>query len=265
MEDSLSVLKQIGKRNNGDIYLGVVGPVRVGKSTFIKKFMETLVIDNIELEEDKKRAIDELPQSGDGKTIMTVEPKFVPSNAISIKVDDDFYVKIRMIDCVGYIIEDVSGYMEEGKMRMIKTPWFADSIPFDEAAKIGTQKVIKDHSTLGIVILSDGSINDFSRNNYQSVEETIINDVKNVDKPFVIILNTKTPHHDDVLKMKEEISQKYQVPVIPLDIVNMNRDDASSILKEALYQYPISGIELEMPKWVASLDDEHYIKKSIIL
>ncbi|MDD6302159.1 MAG: stage IV sporulation protein A [Bacillales bacterium] len=263
MEDSLSVLKQIGKRNNGDIYLGVVGPVRVGKSTFIKKFMETLVIDNIELEEDKKRAIDELPQSGDGKTIMTVEPKFVPSNAISIKVDDDFYVKIRMIDCVGYIIEDASGYMEEGKMRMIKTPWFADSIPFDEAAKIGTQKVIKDHSTLGIVILSDGSINDFSRNNYQSVEETIINDVKNVDKPFVIILNTKTPHHDDVLKMKEEISQKYQVPVIPLDIVNMNRDDASSILKEALYQYPISGIELEMPKWVASLDDEHYIKKSI--
>ena len=171
--ETLEMLKDIGTRNNGDVYLGVVGPVRVGKSTFIKRFMEQIIIPEITNQEDKIRAQDELPQAGDGKTIMTVEPKFIPSNAISVKVDDELFVRIRMIDCVGYIIESANGYLEEGKMRMVKTPWFSDAIPFDEASKIGTKKVIKDHSTLGIVVLSDGTINEFSRNDFLNMEERV--------------------------------------------------------------------------------------------
>lgn len=261
--ETLKMLKDIGTRNNGDVYLGVVGPVRVGKSTFIKKFMEEVVIPNIDNEDEKTRAIDELPQSGDGKTIMTVEPKFVPSNAISVKVDDELFVKVRLVDCVGYIIESANGYLEEGKMRMVKTPWFSDAIPFDEASKIGTKKVIKDHSTLGIVILSDGTINDFSREDFTSMENKIIEDVKDSNKPFVIVLNTKTPNGENTLKLKEELQSKYNVPVINCDVMNLTRGDANNILKEALDQYPLSGIEMNLPKWVSSLDDEHYIKLSL--
>ena len=261
--ETLQMLKNIGTRNNGDVYLGVVGPVRVGKSTFIKRFMEEMVIPNIEQEDEKRRAIDELPQSGDGKTIMTVEPKFVPGNAISVKVDTDLFVKVRLVDCVGYIIDSANGYLEDGKMRMVKTPWFSEAIPFDEASKIGTKKVIKDHSTLGIVVLSDGSINEFTRNDFVSMENKIIEDVKNENKPFVIVLNTKTTNGEDTLKIKEELEQLYQVPVIPCDIMNLTRNDGNKILKEALEQFPLSGIEMNLPKWVSALDDEHYIKMSI--
>ena len=261
--ETLQMLKDIGTRNNGDVYLGVVGPVRVGKSTFIKKFMEEVVIPNIENEDDKNRAIDELPQSGDGKTIMTVEPKFVPSNAISVRVDEELYVKVRLVDCVGYIIDNANGYLEDGKMRMVKTPWFSEAIPFDEASKIGTKKVIKDHSTLGIVVLSDGSINDFTRNDFYTMENKIIEDVKNEKKPFVIVLNSKTPNGENTIKLKEELENMHQVPVIPCDILNLNRKDANVILKEALEQYPLSGIEMNLPRWVSSLDDEHYIKLSL--
>ena len=261
--ETLEMLKKIGSRNNGDVYLGIVGPVRVGKSTFIKKFMEEVVLPNIEDENEKKRAIDELPQSGDGKTIMTVEPKFVPSNAIRVKVDEDIFIRIRLIDCVGYIIESANGYLEEGKMRMVKTPWFSDAIPFDEASKIGTEKVIKDHSTLGIVVLNDGTINDFSRSDYLLMEEKIIEDVKSVNKPFIIVLNSKTPNGQETLNIKKELEEKHQVPVITCDVLNLTRGDSNKILKEALDQYPIEGIEMELPKWVSSLDDEHYLKKSI--
>ena len=261
--ETLEMLKNIGNRNNGDVYLGIVGPVRVGKSTFIKKFMEEMVIPNIHLEEDKIRAIDELPQSGDGKTIMTVEPKFVPSNAISVKVDEELYIKIRLIDCVGYIIDSANGYLEEGKMRMVKTPWFNEAIPFDEASKIGTKKVIKDHSTLGIVILSDGSVNDFTRSDFVKMENKIIEDVKNENKPFVIVLNSKMPNKEETLKLKEELESMYNVPVIPCDVMNLTREDGNKILKEALEQYPVSGIEMNLPKWISSLDEEHYIKVSI--
>lgn len=261
--ETLQMLKDIGTRNNGDVYLGVVGPVRVGKSTFIKRFMEEVVIPNIDNEEEKTRAIDELPQSGDGKTIMTVEPKFVPSNAISVKVEDELYVKVRLVDCVGYIIDNANGYLEDGKMRMVKTPWFSEAIPFDEASKIGTKKVIKDHSTLGIVVLSDGSINDFTRNDFVAMENKIIEDVKNEKKPFVIVLNSKTPNGENTIKLKEELENIHQVPVIACDVLNLNRKDANIILKEALEQYPLSGIEMNLPRWVSSLDDEHYIKLSL--
>ena len=203
--DTLQVLKEIGQRNNGDVYLGVVGPVRVGKSSFIKRFMEVVVIDNIKNEDDKRRALDELPLSGQGRTITTIEPKFIPANAISIQVEESLSINVRLIDCVGYIIDSSNGYLEDGKMRMVKTPWFSDSIPFDEAAKVGTQKVIKDHSTLGIVVLSDGSVNEFTRVDFYSSERKVIEEVQNQGKPFVIVLNSKTPHSEQTLKLKEEL------------------------------------------------------------
>ena len=261
--ETLQMLKDIGTRNNGDVYLGVVGPVRVGKSTFIKRFMEQIVIPEIADPEEKARTIDELPQSGDGKTIMTVEPKFIPSNAVNVKVDDELYVRIRMIDCVGYIIESANGYLEEGKMRMVKTPWFSDAIPFDEASKIGTKKVIKDHSTLGIVVLSDGTNNEFSRNDFLKMEEKIIQDVKDEQKPFVIVLNSKVPNDNKTIELKENLEKIYEVPVVVCDCLHLTREDANMILKEALNQYPVSGIEINLPKWVSSLSDDHYIKNSI--
>lgn len=261
--DTLQVLKEIGQRNNGDVYLGVVGPVRVGKSSFIKRFMEVVVIDNIKNEDDKRRALDELPLSGQGRTITTIEPKFIPANAISIQVEESLSINVRLIDCVGYIIDSSNGYLEDGKMRMVKTPWFSDPIPFDEAAKVGTQKVIKDHSTLGIVVLSDGSVNEFTRVDFYSSERKVIEEVQNQGKPFVIVLNSKTPHSEQTLKLKEELEATYNVPVISVDVVNMDREAATGILKEALYQYPISGIDISLPSWVDSLDDSHYIKVSI--
>lgn len=261
--DTIKVLKDIGQRNNGDVYLGVVGPVRVGKSTFIRRFMEVVVIPQIKDEGDKKRAYDELPLTGEGKTITTIEPKFIPQNGISIPLEEKLSINIRIIDCIGYIIDSSNGYLEDGKIRMVKTPWFSDSIPFDEAAKIGTQKVIKEHSTLGIVILSDGTINNFSRIDFLQSERKILDDVKSTNKPFVIVLNSKTPHSENTILIKEELSKTYQVPVIPLDCLNMTREDATNVLKEALDQYPISGINICLPKWVESLDEEHYIKKSI--
>lgn len=261
--ETLEILNSIGERNGGEVFLGVVGPVRVGKSTFIKKFMEVLIIDNINNEEEKKRVIDSLPQIGEGKTIMTMEPKFVPMNGVDVEVFDSTSVKVRMIDSVGYIIDNSNGYLEDGKMRMVKTPWFSDTIPFDEASKVGTQKVIKDHSTLGIVVLSDGSCTGFSRSDYEKVEKNIIEDVKDANKPFVIVLNTNIPHDDMTIKLKEEIEQKYNVPVIALDVNNMTRDEANLVLEESLSQYPLSGVELELPIWVSSLDDNHYIKSSL--
>ena len=261
--ETLQVLKNIGQRNNGDVYLGVVGPVRVGKSTFIKRFMEVVVLEHIVNSDEKKRAIDELPLSGQGKTITTVEPKFIPANSISLPVDEKMNINVRMIDCVGFIIDSSNGYLEDGKMRMVKTPWFEDAIPFDEASKIGTQKVIKDHSTLGIVILSDGSVNDFSRLDFLNAERKVIEEVKMQDKPFVIVLNSKHPNSEETLKLKEELETTYQVPVIPLDVVNMSKEEATLVMKEALHQFPISGIDISLPNWVDSLDENHYIKESI--
>ena len=205
---AFEIFKDIGERNNGDVYLGVVGPVRVGKSTFIKKFMEVAVIPNIVDEEDKKRALDELPQSGSGKTIMTMEPKFVPSQAITLNIDESLFVKVRLIDCVGFVIEPAIGYLEDQKMRMVKTPWFEDTIPFDEAAKIGTQKVIKEHSTLGIVIFCDETITEFKREDYIKAEDAIIEEMKSIKRPYIIILNSKTPNSKKTLALKEEIKKQ---------------------------------------------------------
>lgn len=261
--ETLSILKDIGLRNNGDIYLGVVGPVRVGKSTFIKRFMEVMVIPHITNEDDKKRALDELPQSGLGKTIMTMEPKFVPANAVEINVEENLSVKVRLIDCVGYIIENSQGYLEDGKMRLVKTPWFSETIPFDEAAKIGTQKVIKEHSTLGICIVSDGTITEFKREEYVSAEEQVIEELNSIEKPYVIVLNTKTPSAETTFNLKNELEKKYNVPVIAVNVESMTENDATEILRQALYQYPISNIDVALPNWVSVLDENHYLKQSI--
>lgn len=255
-------LKDLGSRNNGDVYLGVVGPVRVGKSTFIRRFMEVCVLEHIVDENEKRRTIDELPTTGDGKTITTVEPKFVPSNAVSLSLDE-MKVNVRLVDCVGYIIESSTGYLEDGKMRMVQTPWFNDPIPFDDAAKIGTQKVIKDHSTLGIVVLSDGTINDFTVSDYLDAEKRVLQEMSELDKPYVIVLNSSMPNGEKAKLRKEELSNQYGVPVIPLNVKSMTAEEASLILKEALYQFPVTGIELSLPTWVNSLDDEHYIKVSL--
>lgn len=261
--DTLTILKNVGERGNGDIYLGIVGPVRVGKSTFIKRFMEVVILPHIENEDDRKRALDELPQSGEGRTIMTTEPKFVPANAIGVKLGENLEVKVRLIDCVGFIIENAQGYMEDGKMRMVKTPWFSETIPFDEAAKIGTQKVIKDHSTLGIVIFSDGTINEFSSEDYKSAEEQIIEEMNSINRPYVIVLNSKMPQSEATLKLADELKSKYNVPVIPLNVENMNEEEGVNVLKESLYQFPVTNIDVALPKWVAALDENHYIKESL--
>ena len=262
MEETKKYLKDLGSRNNGDVYLGVVGPVRVGKSTFIRRFMEVCVLEHIVNEEEKRRSIDELPTTGDGKTITTVEPKFVPANAVTLSLDE-MKINTRLIDCVGYIIESSTGYLENGKMRMVQTPWFNDPIPFDDAARIGTQKVIKDHSTLGIVVLSDGTINDFSVTDYYDAEKRVLTEMATLEKPYVIVLNSTMPNGDKAKARKEELTNLYGVPVIPVDVKNMTKEEASIILKEALYQFPVTGIEMLLPSWVSSLDESHYIKQSL--
>lgn len=261
--DGMTVFKQVGARNNGDVYLGVVGPVRVGKSTFIKRFMEVAVLPYIENEEEKNRARDELPTSGSGKTIMTVEPKFVPANGVSLKVEENLSVRVRLIDCVGFVIDSASGYLEDGKMRMVKTPWFSESIPFDDAAKIGTQKVIKEHSTLGIVVFSDGSIGEFKREDYISAETKIIEEMKQIDRPYVIVLNSLNPSDEGTISLSKKLSEQYNVPVLPLNVETMSEEECLNILKEALYQFPVTSIDVAMPSWVASLEESHYLRVSI--
>ncbi len=261
--ETLELLKDIGQHSNGDCYLGVVGPVRVGKSTFIKRFMEVAVLPFMDEGEIKNRARDELPQSGDGKTIMTMEPKFIPSNAISLKIEENLSIQVRLIDCVGFLIDSASGYLEDGKMRMVKTPWFSEEIPFDEASRIGTEKVIKEHSTLGIVILSDGTINDFSRSDYESAERKVIEEMNEINKPYIIILNSKTPGSKESEKLRDELKEKYQVPVLLIDILHMQKEHVDEILKEALYQFPVNGIDLTLPSWVYSLDENHPLRSSL--
>jgi len=241
------LLKNIGGRTNGDIYLGVVGPVRTGKSTFIKRFMELAVINNIQDEYQKARATDELPQSGQGKTIMTTEPKFVPNNAVSVDVGENLSVQIRLVDCVGYVFKDAKGYMDEDKIRMVKTPWFEDAIPFDEAAKIGTQKVITDHCSIGIVV---------------TAEEEVIAQLQAIGKPFIVIVNSKDPNGALALQTVKEIQEKYQVSCIPMSIEQMNLEDTNLILKEALYEFPVLDVDVVFPSWVAALDENYWLKQS---
>ena len=261
--DKLEVIKSIGARTNGDLYLGVVGAVRTGKSTFIKKTIETLVVPNITDEYEKKRTLDEIPQSAGGKTIMTTEPKFVPSNGAKIKIDE-VDLNIRLVDSVGYVIKDAKGYEDENGPRMVKCPWYDEEIPFIEAAEIGTEKVIRDHSSIGIVITTDGSFGEIDRNSYIEAENKTITELKEIGKPFIVILNSAHPMLPETERLAESLKEEYSVPIIPMNILNMNEQDIYSILKEALYEFPVIEVKVNMPEWIACLKPNHWLKKEYI-
>lgn len=258
------IYRDISERTNGDIYIGIVGPVRTGKSTFVKRFMETLVIPNIKNEYSKERTQDELPQSGDGKVITTTEPKFIPNEAIGITIGGDFEVKVRMIDCVGYMVPEAEGHIYNNTPRMVKTPWFEEEIPFSQAAEIGTKKVIADHSTIGIVVTTDGSIIDISRSSYIEAEQRAINELKKLGKPFIVVYNTKKPFDTQVIDDANTLSREYDVPVVPMDIAQMKSEDIHQILEKILYEFPLNEIQFMLPKWVETLDNEHWVKKAWI-
>jgi len=257
------IIKNIAERTGGDIYLGVVGAVRTGKSTFIKKVVENLIVPNIEDEYERKRALDEIPQSAGGKTIMTTEPKFVPNTAAKIKIDD-FSCNIRLIDCVGYLIKDAKGAEDENGPRLVKTPWYDEAISFVEAAEVGTEKVIKDHSTIGIVVTTDGSIGEFKRSDYLEAEERVIGELKEIGKPFIVILNSTHPMTMETEKQAEKLREEHNVPVIPMNIENMNTKDMYNILREALYEFPVISVKVNMPEWVAILSSKHPVKQTYI-
>ena len=262
--DSFQVYRDMKARTNGEIYIGVVGPVRTGKSTFIKRFMDLLVLPNMTDENAKERTRDELPQSASGTTIMTTEPKFVPKEAASIKISDDVEVKIRLIDCVGFMVEGASGHIENDVERQVKTPWFEYEIPFTKAAAIGTQKVIHDHATIGFVVTTDGSVTDLARDNYIEAEEKTVRELKNIGKPFVILLNCKKPYSDEAKELKGELEQKYGAAVVPVNCEQMKPEDINEIMRQVLYEFPITEVEFYIPKWVEMLSREHRIKKDLL-
>lgn len=256
--------KDIQARTNGEIYIGVVGPVRTGKSTFIKRFMDLLVLPNMKDENAKARTRDELPQSASGKTIMTTEPKFVPKEAAAIQLDGDVSAKVRLIDCVGYMVEGASGYVENEEERQVKTPWFEHEIPFTKAAAIGTQKVIHDHSTIGIVVTTDGTIGEIPRENYVEAEGKTIQELKNLGKPFVVLVNSKRPYGEEAKTIVEKIEAKYEVPAMAVNCEQLREEDIHHIMQSVLFEFPISEIQFFIPKWVEMLPMEHPIKQELI-
>ncbi|MDW7651631.1 MAG: stage IV sporulation protein A [Bacillota bacterium] len=255
------LIQHIIERTGGDIYLGVVGPVRTGKSTFIKKFMELVVIPNIPDPTDQERARDELPQSSAGRTIMTTEPKFIPDEAIEIKVRDNISMRVRLVDCVGYTVNGAVGYEDEGAPRMVTTPWFDYDIPFEEAAEVGTRKVITDHSTIGVVVVTDGSISDIPREDYVEAEQRVIEELKELGKPFVILLNSMSPYSQEALALKEELADAYDVPVIPFNALQLMEEDVNIIFQEVLYEFPVREVNINLPTWVEVLDADHWLRQ----
>lgn len=254
----------IRERTKGEIYIGVVGPVRTGKSTFIKRFMDLLVLPNMENPHERERATDELPQSAAGKTIMTTEPKFVPKDAVEVNVGGEIPVKIRLIDCVGYMVEGAAGHLENNAERMVKTPWFDEEIPFTKAAELGTHKVIHDHSTIGIVVTCDGSFGEIPAENYRGPEERTVEELKKLGKPFVILLNTTKPYSDPVRRQAEELFHKYGIPVLPVNCEQLKKEDITMILEQVLLEFPLIDVEYHMPRWVEMLSLSHPVKQEVI-
>lgn len=259
-----NVYKDIEKRTNGEIYLGVVGPVRTGKSTFIKNFMDVAVVPNITDNNEVKRTMDELPQSSSGKTIMTTEPKFIPNNAVAIKIGGNANVKVRLIDCVGFMVDGATGHLEDEKERMVKTPWFDYDIPFSKAAEIGTQKVISEHSTIGVVITCDGSFTDLSVDEYNKALDKTVNELKSINKPFIILVNSINPNSAECMRLKEEISNKYNVSTLAINCLRLNENDVNDILENILFEFPVTEIVYNVPKWLEIMDDEHKLMKYIV-
>jgi stage IV sporulation protein A len=262
MADS-NIYKDIETRTGGDIYIGVVGPVRTGKSTFIKKFMDVLVLPNIKEQYIKERATDELPQSSTGRTIMTTEPKFIPENAVNITLDDSAHLSVRLIDCVGYIVPSSLGYIEEDNPRMVMTPWYTEEVPFNMAAEIGTKKVINEHSSIGLVVTTDGSIGDIPRAEYAEAEKRVIDELKAINKPFIVLLNCKNPRSEQACEMANRLSRDYLVPVMPVNCLELDENDIKAILKKILYQFPVKEVCIQLPGWINALPLEHWLRESL--
>ncbi|MDD2978721.1 MAG: stage IV sporulation protein A [Hespellia sp.] len=263
--DTFEVYKDMKARTNGEIYLGVVGPVRTGKSTFIKRFMDLLVLPNIADEHSRKRTRDELPQSSGGTTIMTTEPKFIPKDSVTIRLPGDLEAKIKLIDCVGYMVEGATGHLENGEERQVKTPWFDYEIPFTKAATIGTQKVIHDHATIGLVMTCDGSFGELERASFVEAEEKTIRELKEIGKPFVVILNTEKPYSDETKALAAELEEKYGVKVLPLSVVQLTQDEIHQIIESILLEFPITEVDFFVPKWIEMLSMEHPMKKDLLI
>lgn len=260
--DKIDIFKDISKRTNGDVYLGIVGAVRTGKSTFIKRFMELVVLPNIAEENDRIRAHDELPQSAAGRTIMTTEPKFVPNQAVSINIEDGLDVNVRLVDCVGYAVDGAKGFEDEDGPRMINTPWYEDPIPFHDAAEIGTRKVIQEHSTIGIVITTDGTIGDIPRTDYVDAEMKVIHELKEVGKPFIMIVNSARPTDKDTEMLRQKLAEEHDVPVLCMSIETMNEHDVNNVLRESLFEFPVLEVNVNLPSWVMVLHENHWLKRN---
>ncbi len=262
--EKYDIYRDIAKRTNGDIYIGVVGPVRTGKSTFITKFMENLVIPNINNKLQKQIATDEMPQSADGKTIMTSQPKFIPANAVKVQFKNKASANVRLVDCVGYIVEGAVGHIENDKPRLVKTPWDENEIPFEKAAEIGTKKVIEEYSTIGVVITTDGSFGEISRDNYIQAENKVIKELKALNKPFVIVLNCKNPNSESAVKIANDLENKHHVPVVCINVLEMDNNAISMIMERALMEFPMVSINVDLPKWMQALPSDNKIISEII-
>ena len=262
--EKFDVYRDISERTDGDIYIGVVGPVRAGKSTFITNFISSLVVPKVKNKHARERMVDELPQSANGKVIMTTQPKFVPGEAVSVKLGDKIDAKIRLVDCVGYLIDGASGHLDGDKPRMVNTPWSDEAIPFEQAAEIGTRKVISEHSTIGIVVTSDGTIDtDIARASYVSAEERVINELKELGKPFVVLLNSKVPTSNETKKLEKSLCEKYGTQVIAMDVLNMSEEDVCTIFESVLMEFPLRDVEISLDKWLQALPTDNEIIKNL--
>ena len=262
--NNYDIYKDIATRCNGDIYIGVVGPVRTGKSTFITKVLNSLVLPNIVDSYSKDRTIDEMPQSGDGKSIMTTQPKFIPNEAVKVRFENDAEMNVRMIDCVGYLVDGAVGHIENDKPRMVKTPWSKEDMPFEKAAELGTNKVITEHSTIGVLVTTDGTVCDLPRTAYVKAEERVVEELKACNKPFVIVLNTTSPDSNETSRLKDELAEKYGVSVISLNVANMSESDMVSVFASILNEFPLTNICVKMPSWLQALPHTNkYIKEVI--
>ncbi|MET3682341.1 stage IV sporulation protein A [Alkalibacillus flavidus] len=259
--EKVNVFHDISKRTNGDIYLGVVGAVRTGKSTFIKRFMDAVVLPNISDEEERQRAQDELPQSAAGRTIMTTEPKFIPNNSVAVSVDEGLEAQVRLVDCVGYTVPSAQGFEDENGPRMIQTPWYEEAIPFHDAAEMGTRKVIQEHSTIGVVVTTDGSFSEIPRSDYREAEQQVVNELHDVGKPFIMVLNSSRPHDHETSLLRQSLADEYDIPVIPVSVEHLSEDDVQNILREALYEFPVLEVNVNLPSWVMSLKEDHWLRQ----
>lgn len=262
--EAKNIYQDIAQRTQGDIYIGVVGPVRTGKSTFIKRFMDTLVLPNMGEGFKRERATDELPQSASGRTIMTTEPKFIPENAAEIMLPENVSFRVRMIDCVGYIVPSSLGYIENDQPRMVKTPWFENEIPFNMAAEIGTKKVISEHSTIGLVVTTDGSISEIPRAEYREAEERVIRELREIDKPFIVLLNSTEPHSQRVKALAAELTDTYRVPVMPVNCLELEENEIKDILSQVLFEFPVKEVSIDLPDWLMALDRDHWLRSSTL-